>query len=594
MPLRIPLDALNHNHHNVGQLFGASEQKERQLKEGVKCMRALAFKFGVNTKKQRQAKLWHRAATLLTAFVVMGAGLTQLAQAAPGDYQWQQAGVVGMIGDNLDWYSIASSSNGSKLVGVVGGASSSGYIYTSIDSGVTWVEQTAAGSRHWYSVASSSDGSKLAAVDNGGYIYTSADSGATWAERSSAGLRSWTSVSTSADGTRLAAVAGFGSSIYISADSGVSWTEGEATSSYYWYSIASSNDGTKLVAGTDIGFIHTSTDSGASWTERFDAPGGFYTVASSDDGTKLVAGAYGGYIYTSADSGATWTEQTAAGSRDWWSVDSSADGTKLVAAAWGGYIYTSTDSGATWTEQTAAGPRNWASIASSSDGSKLAASAYGGSIYLATTEGLATATIAMASLPTGNKDATAAPAVATASLAATSMACYTLTPGSVSTLGPDSLVVPESGVSLLGGVAFSLDCTSTGGTADTSITLGTSYTDVSKLRVYKRSGTGPLVDITKQVTIQNESGKTVVRYTLTDGSTWDEDGTANGTIVDPIYFGVVAGASATVPSTPAAGGPLAKTGMSVWAVAARGLVIVAAGVTLSLKTFRRERVNFSR
>ena len=143
----------------------------------------------------------------------------------------------------------------------------------------------------------------------------------------------------------------------------------------------------------------------------------------------------------------------------------------------------------------------------------------------------------------------------------------------MSTLGPDSLVLPEPGVSLLGGMAFSLDCTSAGGSAETAITLGTSYANVADLRVYKHSGTSPLTDITKQVTIQNEDGKTVIRYNLTDGGTWDEDGIANGTIVDPVYVGVVQGASTT--ST----GSLANTGLSIYPVTAlAGALLVSAGL----------------
>ena len=80
-------------------------------------MRALTFKFGVNTKKHKQAKLWQRIATLLTAFVVMGSALAQIAQAAPGDYAWQKAG-TNLSGDQSDWRSIASSSDGTKLAAV--------------------------------------------------------------------------------------------------------------------------------------------------------------------------------------------------------------------------------------------------------------------------------------------------------------------------------------------------------------------------------------------------------------------------------------------------------------------------------------------
>jgi len=109
-------------------------------------------------------------------------------------------------------------------------------------------------------------------------------------------------------------------------------------------------------------------------------------AASSADGKNLVAVVNDGYIYTSKDSGATWTQTGT--SQDWMSVASSADGRSssqlalaistrrtirvrpgrrpapcrtgtqwrlrrwqnLVAAVSGGYIYTSKDSGATWTQ----------------------------------------------------------------------------------------------------------------------------------------------------------------------------------------------------------------------------------------------------
>ena len=41
------------------------------------------------------------------------------------------------------------------------------------DPGATWTERTSAGSRNWISVASSSDGTKLVAVVASGYICTS-------------------------------------------------------------------------------------------------------------------------------------------------------------------------------------------------------------------------------------------------------------------------------------------------------------------------------------------------------------------------------------------------------------------------------------
>ena len=106
---------------------------------------------------------------------------------------------------------------------------------------------------------------------------------------------------------------------------------------------------------------------------------------------------FGGYIYTSSDSGATWTQTEPAGyfaddpdtQEHWQSVASSADGGKLVAVSdeWSNVfysnIYASSDSGATWTK-TGAPAGYWSSVASSSDGTKLVAVVSYGCIYTST------------------------------------------------------------------------------------------------------------------------------------------------------------------------------------------------------------------
>ena len=234
---------------------------------------------------------------------------------------------------NRNWFSVASSSDGTKLVAVV----AAGQIYTSTDSGVNWTPRDSV--RNWSSVASSSDGTKLVAVVNGGQIYTSTDSGVNWTPRDSPGPsnKSWQSVASSSDGTKLVAV-DFGGPIYTSTDSGVSWTPRESVRD--WNSVASSSDGTKLVAVLQIGQIYTSTDSGVNWTAR-ESVRDWRSVASSSDGTKLVAVATSGQIYTSTDSGVNWTPRES--NRNWYRVASSSDGTKLVATVYGGQIYTSTD-----------------------------------------------------------------------------------------------------------------------------------------------------------------------------------------------------------------------------------------------------------
>ena len=266
-----------------------------------------------------------------------------------------------------NWYSIASSLDGSKLVAVV----SSGQIYTSTDSGVTWTPRES--NRFWYSVTSSADGSKLAAVAAGGQIYTSTDSGATWTPRES--IRAWHSIASSADGSQLVAVAN-GGLIYTSTDAGVNWTA-QNSGIANWQSVASSSDGSHLVAAVSSGLIYTSTDAGVNWTAQNSGVANWQSVASSADGSHLVAVALNGQIYTSPDGGVTWTARES--NRNWVSVASSADGSKLVAVVSGGQIYTSADGGVTWTPRETS--RGWSSVASSADGSKLVAGVYAGQVY---------------------------------------------------------------------------------------------------------------------------------------------------------------------------------------------------------------------
>lgn len=125
----------------------------------------------------------------------------------------------------------------------------------------TWT-QTSAPTNNWYSVASSVDGSKLVAVIFGGGIYTSTDWGNTWTQ-TSAPTKYWYSVASSTDGSKL--VAG-GGSIYTSKDSGNTWTSNNVPNqtfpNQYWTSVASSADGSKLVAVSHWGDIYSSTNWG--------------------------------------------------------------------------------------------------------------------------------------------------------------------------------------------------------------------------------------------------------------------------------------------------------------------------------------------
>jgi len=208
-------------------------------------------------------------------------------------------------------YYVASSADGRKLL-AAGYAGIFGSIYLSADSGGTWTtpERPAdfwLGSS-WSSVASSADGTKLvvaaeATIGNGSFlpgpIYTSTDSGASWIP-SGAPSNVWYSVACSADGAKLAAAAYAGPSqnggtglIYISVDSGATWTNASPPTNY-WMSVASSADGTHLIAVSlfdhstlNPGVVWRSTNSGVNWNE--DALTGYFNSAgTSADGTRLA------------------------------------------------------------------------------------------------------------------------------------------------------------------------------------------------------------------------------------------------------------------------------------------------------------------
>jgi uncharacterized delta-60 repeat protein len=295
------------------------------------------------------------------------------------------------------WSAVASSADGTKLVGLIyyaylgfGNPPPSTLVQTSSDSGVEWVTQNN-DTIFWWSVASSADGTKLVAGSASGYLYISTDSGRTWSKGET--QETWYSVASSADGNKLVAATTSGK-IYTSIDSGKTWFErnGENRfqSSYgqgHTY-VASSADGTKLVAVVLGGSVYTSVNSGTNWTARSTVGSRpWQSVASSADGTKLVAvdagtfPTYYGQIYTSVDSGTNWIARPAAGSRQWKSVASSADGSRLVAVANRTQIYTSVNSGETWTAWDS--ERGWGAVASSADGTKLVATVPNGHIYTA-------------------------------------------------------------------------------------------------------------------------------------------------------------------------------------------------------------------
>jgi hypothetical protein len=159
-------------------------------------------------------------------------------------------------------------------------------IYTSTNSGTTWI-QTSAPSNVWVSVASSADGNRLVAAaqlsstlnstnfiiltPNG--VWTSADSGATWISNNVPPLLSWEGVASSADGTKLVAVAQVSSNVFTSTNSGATWIS-NGVPNLVWISVASSADGN--------GFVAADLDpNGGIWTSQ-STPSPQLNLASTD------------------------------------------------------------------------------------------------------------------------------------------------------------------------------------------------------------------------------------------------------------------------------------------------------------------------
>ena len=250
------------------------------------------------------------------------------------------------------WNCIASSADGNTLLAMNDNA-----VWVSTNSGGSWVSNVVAGVSWWTSVALSADGTKAVAVvgnswslgHSTGGIYTSTNSGMTWSQ-TTAPIEPWTSVASSADGTILAAT-GYGSSmaipVYISTNSGLTWMPAASPANVTGNAVACSADGHKIImGGYDVtsaseGQIYTSTDLGNTWVSN-NVSGGvpWYGVASSADGTRLIACSDpNSYVVTSTNSGTTWISNSLP-DLEWTGVAASADGAKL-AASYGDRYYPS-------------------------------------------------------------------------------------------------------------------------------------------------------------------------------------------------------------------------------------------------------------
>lgn len=194
-----------------------------------------------------------------------------------------------------NWRSLATSSNGSLLVGATSGfalGTHNDNLNVSSNGGSTWTARALA--IEYLAVAVSRQATLIAAAGSYEYIITSADQGVTWTTQYGApATQSWISLSVSGNGAVIAARTA-ASTIYISTDSGGSWVP-QLGSTLQW-SVAVSADGSFIVAAGASSTLWVSTDTGSNWIQS-GAASNWNSVACSATSFRVVSGEYNGYIW---------------------------------------------------------------------------------------------------------------------------------------------------------------------------------------------------------------------------------------------------------------------------------------------------------
>lgn len=253
----------------------------------------------------------------------------------------------GMISTNLD---------GTKLAAITYSSPNTYALYTSTDSGTTWVKRTIAQTVGLSSVTSSSDGQRLMALGDNSWLYISTDGGSTWPTRYFTGC--YSSLSSNADGTKLACDSGGVSQ--ISSNSGQTWTTLGGPINIA--GIVISGDGTKLAEANSSNDVYTSSNSGATWTQVVSGGANTSSLSANPGGNRLLITHVDNtsfdeqsHFQTSANWGATWTRPIAFSNIG--TTVASADGSTLLAAAYwrygggdtdGTHLWRSSDSGVSW------------------------------------------------------------------------------------------------------------------------------------------------------------------------------------------------------------------------------------------------------
>lgn len=356
---------------------------------------------------------------------------------AADTFQWDS------FGPNKTWTAIQINDDGTKMVGVAD------FPYTSVDSGLTWSQQTVIAGNPWglNGVALSGDGSRAVMVAGGatspnGFAYLSTNAGVTWAR--GAANTGFQNISGSNNGQYLVAAArpccvGANPGIFLSTDFGATFVQ---KSYLRFQKTAISNDGAYVLAAGPDG-LYKSTDGGTNFS-NVSVPGassGWGGVAISGDGSKWFIAGGGLGLLMSIDQGTTWTVKVndiALGD-----IDISTNGQSIIAGG-NTKLAISLDGGATWDQQNAV--RNYRAVSVSNDGSKFAAVESPGNIYVSSALPVTTTTAATTTSTAVTTTTIASSSTSISSTTTTALPSTTLVPVLPSSIGDSAVASPTNSV----------------------------------------------------------------------------------------------------------------------------------------------------
>lgn len=236
--------------------------------------------------------------------------------------------------------------------------------------------------REWFGMAESSTGLfKLACVFNG-HFYNSNNEGANFTQRSTS-TGQYNKCAMSAD-SRVQIVTTQGNQAELSVNYGIDFiTVGPDVG---FSGCAVSPDGKHISLCTLGGYIWTSHDEGANFTQKTTALGvkNWAGIAIADDGYKQIAVVNVGYTYITDDGWDTYTQVDTNAAHTACAIND--DGTQMMTTIFGGFIRITSDSGATWANTDSS--RNWTSCGMDCTGVHRIAVEYNGDIYLSSNSGV--------------------------------------------------------------------------------------------------------------------------------------------------------------------------------------------------------------